>query len=95
MRESPSGAANAGGSTLLSNVVLAGAGGSQTCQFNLPSAKPGDTVAYSFDSPGIGPVVGQSIIPANGVVLVNLYNFTANPFTIVSVTLFVEVLPRG
>ena len=94
MRESPSGQANPNG-TVFFDAVTIPAGSSAGLLANCPGAKVGDAVAYSVDSGGIGPLLLQfAITSANGVI-VNLFNYSANPYTVNGVTVYVEVLPRG
>lgn len=96
MRQSPSGAANPTGSAFLNGITVAGNAGSQSVVITVPGAKVGDTVAYSFNTGSIGPMaVGNIIIPTANQVIVNLFNYTANPFTLNNITLFVEVIPQS
>lgn len=96
MRNAPSGPVNANVSTLLNNITVAGNGSSQSVNLAIPTARIGDTAYCSFDSGAIGPMaVGSVVIPANGQVIVNLFNYTPNPFTINNVNMYIEVVPRG
>jgi hypothetical protein len=96
MRESPSGAANPHGSTLLDGNVF---GGNAYSSFVVPcdGAKVGDSVAYSFD-PNVGsfgPVCVTSVGCSSNQVIFNVYNLSAAPYTVHNLNVYVEAIPAG
>lgn len=95
MRESPSGQANPNASQFLNGITVAGNASSESVDFAIPEARIGDTASYSFSSGSVGPMCVSNIVVTTGHVVVNLFNYTANPFVINNLTLYVELIRRG
>jgi hypothetical protein len=93
MREAPSGPVNPSVTITLTNVTI-GANGFDSNTYPVPGAKVGDTVTYSADSSdGIRVVPSFCIINPNEVV-VSFWNADTAPYTIVSMNVYIEVIPR-